>query len=98
MTKTKKHPKSMSEHDVSAMVAQLDEAVERGEVLVVPSAVLRELRAAAAARRAAEDRVEAAVINARNVGLSWGVVGAQLGITRQGARQRFEPVSGPQPS
>ncbi len=93
MTTTKKHPKSMSEADVSAMVAQLDEAVERGEVLVVPSAVLRELRAAAAARRAAEDRVEAAVINARNLGLSWGVVGAQLGITRQGARQRFEPVS-----
>lgn len=95
MKTTKKHPKSMSEADVSSMVAQLDEAVDRGEAVVVPSAVLRELRAAAAARRAAEDRVEIAVRNARHVGLSWGVVGAQLGITRQGARQRFEPASNP---
>lgn len=95
MKTTKKHPKSMSEADVSSMVAQLDEAVDRGEAVVVPSAVLRELRAAAAARRAAEDRVEAAVASARNAGLSWGVVGAQLGITRQGARQRFEPASNP---
>jgi hypothetical protein len=90
MTTTKKHPKNMSEADVSAMVAQLDRALERGEVTVVPTAVLRELRAAAAARRAAEERVESAVANARNVGLSWGIVGAQLGITRQGARQRYE--------
>jgi L-amino acid N-acyltransferase YncA len=90
MTTTKKHPKNMSEADVSAMVAQLDGALERGEVTVVPTAVLRELRAAAAARRAAEERVESAVANARNVGLSWGIVGAQLGITRQGARQRYE--------
>jgi L-amino acid N-acyltransferase YncA len=90
MTTTKKHPKNMSEADVSAMVAHLDGALERGEVTVVPTAVLSELRAAAAARRAAEERVESAVANARNVGLSWGIVGAQLGITRQGARQRYE--------
>jgi L-amino acid N-acyltransferase YncA len=90
MTTTKEHPKNMSEADVSSMVAQLDGALERGEVTVVPTAVLRELRAAAAARRAAEERVESAVANARNVGLSWGIVGAQLGITRQGARQRYE--------
>ena len=93
MTTTKKHPKNMSDADVSSMVAQLDDAVERREATIVSSAVLRELRAAAAARRAAEDRVEAAVMSARNVGLSWGVIGVQLGITRQGARQRFEPIS-----
>jgi L-amino acid N-acyltransferase YncA len=90
MTTTKKHPKSMSDADVSTMVAQLDKAVERGEATIVSGAVLRELRAAAAARRAADERVESAVANARNVGLSWGIVGAQLGITRQGARQRYE--------
>jgi hypothetical protein len=93
MTTTKKHPKNMSDVDVAAMVARLDESVENGEATVVTGAVLRELRAASAARRAAEDRVEAAVMSARNAGLSWGVIGVQLGITRQGARQRFEPVS-----
>jgi hypothetical protein len=80
----------MNDADVAAMVAQLDGAVERGEADVVSGDVLRELRAAAEARRSAEDRVEVAVMGARNVGLSWGVIGSQLGITRQGARQRFE--------
>ncbi len=94
MTTTKKYPKNMSDADVSSIVARLDDAVERGEVTIASSAVLRELRAAAAARRAAEDRVEAAVMSARNVDLSWRIIGAQLGITRQGARQRFERVSG----
>ena len=52
--------------------------------------MFRELRAAAAGRRAAEERLEAAVVSAKDAGLSWGTIGAQLGVTRQGARQRFE--------
>ena len=59
------------------------------EVITVGPEVLIELRAAAAARRDAEGRAEGAVIVARRAGLSWGVIGAQLGITRQGARQRY---------
>ena len=51
---------------------------------------LAELRAAAAARPEADGRIEAAALTAHNGGLSWGVIGAQLGMTRQGARQRFE--------
>jgi len=51
---------------------------------------LAELRAAASARREAEVRIEAAALTAHRAGLSWGVIGAQLGMTRQGARQRFE--------
>jgi hypothetical protein len=93
MTTTKKHPKDMTVTDVELLVARLDEAVERGDARVVSGTVLQELRAAAAARRAAEDRVEAAVTIARSAGLSWGVIGAQLGVTRQGARQRFEHLN-----
>lgn len=90
MATTKKHPRDLSDADVEALVADFDEAVEDGRVQPVDRAVLRELRAAAAARRAAEERVEAAVIAAKQAGLSWGVIGAQLGVTRQGARQRFD--------
>ena len=61
----------------------------RGHVLT-DSATLAELRAAASARREAEGRIEAAALAAHGAGLSWGVIGAQLGMTRQGARQRFE--------
>ncbi len=32
----------------------------------------------------------AAVVAAKGSGLSWGAIGAQLGVTRQGARQRYE--------
>lgn len=90
VARTKKHPRDLSDADVEALVADFDEAVERGRVQPVDGAVLRELRAASAARRAAEERVEAAVIAAKQAGLSWGVIGAQLGVTRQGARQRFD--------
>ena len=46
--------------------------------------------AAFAARREADARIEAAALAAHRAGLSWGAIGAQLGMTRQGARQRFE--------
>lgn len=94
MATTTKHPKDMTAGDVDALVERLDAAVDRGEVRVIEGDVLVELRAAAAARRAADDRLEAAVRAGRAAGLSWGVIGAQLGVTRQGARQRFERVVG----
>ena len=90
MATTKKHPRDLTEADVDAIVAGFDRAVEQGRVRPVSGAVLRELRAAAAERRAAEDRLEAAVVAAKQAGLSWGVIGSQLGVTRQGARQRFD--------
>ena len=90
MATTTKHPKDMTEADVDALVERLDAAVDRGGARVVGGDVLVELRAAAAGRRAAEERLEAAVLAGRAAGLSWGVIGAQLGVTRQGARQRFE--------
>ncbi len=90
MATTTKHPRNLTDGDVAVLVARLDEAVERSNARMVAGDVLNELRAAAAARRSAEDRLETAVRAGRAAGLSWGVIGAQLGVTRQGARQRFE--------
>jgi len=90
MATTKKHPRDLSDADVDAIVAAFDDAVEQGRVRPVDGAVFRELRAAAAGRRAAEERLEASVIAAKAAGLSWSTIGAQLGVTRQGARQRYE--------
>lgn len=43
---------------------------------------------------AAERALAAAVTRARQAGASWSVIGAQLGISRQGAQQRFTRASG----
>ena len=87
--KTKKQPRDLSDQDVEAMVSDFDDNTDDA-YSVTESATLAELRAAASARREAEGRIEAAALSAHSAGLSWGVIGAQLGMTRQGARQRFE--------
>jgi len=87
--KTKKHPRDLSITDIDAIVAAFDDNANDA-YSVTDSATLTELRAAASARREAEGRIEAAALAAHRSGLSWGVIGAQLGMTRQGARQRFE--------
>ena len=87
--KTKKQPKDLTETETAAIVAAFDEATDL-DYSVTDIATLAELRAAAAARREADGRLEAAALAAHRSGLSWGVIGAQLGMTRQGARQRFE--------
>ena len=90
MATTKKHPRDLTDADVDAIVSEFDRAVEQGRVRSVDGVVFRELRAAAAGSRAAQERLEAAAVAAKQAGLSWGTIGAQLGVTRQGARQRFE--------
>ncbi|MEP7194243.1 MAG: hypothetical protein ABI903_15445 [Actinomycetota bacterium] len=42
---------------------------------------------------AAEATLAAAVTRARQSGVSWSVIGAQLGVSRQGAQQRFTRAS-----
>jgi hypothetical protein len=42
--------------------------------------------------RAAQATLAAAVTRARQVGASWTAIGAQLGLTRQGAQQRFARI------
>jgi predicted DNA-binding transcriptional regulator YafY len=91
--KTKKHPKDLTDLEAAAIVAAFDD-IDDAKYDVADAATLAELRAAAAARRDAEERIETAAIDAHRAGLSWGVIGAQLGMTRQGARQRFERLTG----
>lgn len=91
--KTKKHPRDLSDTEAQAIVDSFD-AHDDADYEFVAGDALAELRAAAAAQRDAEGRIETAVRAARRAGASWGVVGAQLGITRQGARQRFERLMG----
>lgn len=43
--------------------------------------------------RAAEATLAAAVTRARQAGASWTAIGAQLGLSRQGAQQRFTRAS-----
>lgn len=87
---TAKHPRTLASDDADAIVEEFSGA---NDYVVVGSESLLELRAASAARREAEARIEAAVLSARRDGASWSVIGAQLGMTRQGARQRFEQLS-----
>ena len=87
--KTKKHPKDLTDAETDALIAEFDDTPDEQYTVTSPN-VLIELRAAAASRREAEGRVESAVLSARRSGLSWGVIGTQLGLTRQGARQRYE--------
>ncbi len=88
--KTPKHPRTLSEAEAGAIVDEFDSAPD---YVVTGSAALSELRAAAAAQREAESRIEAAALQAHRDGASWGVIGAQPGMTRQGARQRFERLT-----
>jgi hypothetical protein len=91
--KTKKHPRELTGREIDDIVGAFD-AHDDEHYATVDSATLQELRAAAAARRESTARLEAAALAARREGLSWGVIGAQLGMTRQGARQRFEHLAG----
>ena len=87
--KTENQPRDLTASGAEAIVSAFDAHADE-EYSVVDAAMLQELRAAAAARREADTRIEAAALAARRAGLSWGIIGAQLGMTRQGARQRFE--------
>ena len=89
---TKKHPREFTDAEATAIVAAFED-IPDDKYSVTDTATLAELRAAAATRREAEGRIEAAALAAHRAGLSWGVIGAQLGMTRQGARQRFEHLA-----
>jgi hypothetical protein len=82
----------MSEAELAAVMGQLD-ATPDDELVTLGPEILTELRAAAAARRDAEGRAAGAVRAARSAGMSWGIIGAQLGIGRQGARQRYAAIT-----
>ena len=72
--KTTKHPRELSDAEAQAIVDEFDAA---DDYVVTGSGALAELRAAAAARREADSRIEAAALRAHRDGASWGVIGAQ---------------------
>lgn len=53
------------------------------------------LRRAALARARSERQVAEAVAAAREAGLSWKRIGAELGISAQGAQQRYGTITEP---
>ncbi len=73
--------------DADAIVAAFDDHAD-AEHSITAGAALRELRAAALLE--ADARIEAAALDGHRAGMSWGAIGAQLGMTQQGARRRFE--------
>ena len=89
MMRTTKHPRELTDAEAEALVEEFDAG---SDYVVTGADALVELRVAAAARKAAESRIEAAAVRARREGASWGVIGIQLGMTRQGSRQRFQPL------
>jgi hypothetical protein len=75
-----------------------NEAADRFEALDVASipeeawqdaTPLHAIRAAYDEVEAAKTRLNEAVRAAHDAGLSWGLIGMTLGVTRQAARQRF---------
>ncbi len=90
--KTTKHPTELTDDEATAIIDSFDDAADDSYVVTEQDALM-ELRAAAAARRDAESRIEAAALRAHRDGASWGIIGTQLGMTRQGARQRFERLT-----
>ena len=56
-----------------------------------PGEFRRLIAATRVAAEASQELLEEAVIGARGAGLSWGAIGAALGVSRQAAQQRFAP-------
>lgn len=69
--------------------AVLDDAgVDERAVLGVPE-LLAVVAASARAERESEALLRRAVVSARAAGASWALIGAELGMSRQAAQQRF---------
>jgi hypothetical protein len=69
--------------------AKLAEEFDPAGVPIDDTTDLRTLAEAVDAVRAGEARVRELVARARANGRSWGEVGIALGVSRQGARERF---------
>ena len=83
------NPTARSDADAEAIIDAFDSGSDH---LVTHTDVLTDLRAAASLHLA-EHRIEASALRAHRAGASGGVIGAQLGMTRQDARQRFERLT-----
>jgi hypothetical protein len=86
----KSNPTARSDAEAEAVIDAFDSG---SDYVVTDTDVLTDLRAAAASLHSAEHRIEAAALRAHRAEASGGVIGAQLGMTRQDARQRFERLT-----
>ena len=74
------------------MLEEIENANDRegpDPVVTVNDPALAKIAVAQIRLRAAERALDEAVMDARDVGLSWQVIGDVLGMTRQGANKRF---------
>lgn len=77
----------MSDAAALARLESLDPADE--SVAVRDRSATADIRAAVQMRKAAQDMVDAAVRDAHAAGVTWVEIGLALGVSPQGARQRY---------
>jgi hypothetical protein len=70
-------------------VAPPEIVAEVSRVVVSPEDIARRLREADRRLRWERRRIAVLVVEGRAQGMSWGVIAAALGISRQAAQQRF---------
>ena len=80
-----------AESDLPARIGDLilGDGLERSEAALDGQDHLRLVRRAALAQEASSALLQQAVTAARASGVSWAVLGQELGLSRQGAQQRF---------
>ena len=81
--------KATAKHADAELLARIDADTDEPTGPAIDAAPLRDLARAVAVRDDAERAIGAAVDAARDQGLSWATIGAVLGISRQGALQRY---------
>src|SRR5699024_290757 len=94
------HDRTRKVPEVTTMPRSLQEVLAHADQLerefanhapndVHDGSALRALREAATQRAVSERHVPAAVITARNEGISWPAIGAMLGTSGEAARKRY---------
>lgn len=67
-----------------------DRRYHPGEAAAITKAK-RQLATAINSKRSAEERIEAAVLDLRYLGMTWADIGVLLGVKRQSVQERFLP-------
>lgn len=71
------------------LLARIEADADEPAGPAIDAAPLRAIAVAVERRSEAEEALARAVAAAREAGLSWGSIGAVLGVTRQGALKRY---------
>jgi hypothetical protein len=86
-------PRTLQEilDNAEALAQQFEDLPDDAEVL--DAEPLRRIQQATQARAAVERELAAAVVDAREQGISWAVIGAYMGTSGEAARQRYGGVA-----